>query len=725
MSYTDEVTAEVLNSVKKIGIAKTSRLFNISTATIKRWLKKETLGKKETLTKNNHSKKQDYKELVVRKIAFKNSNDNTNCHIYNIIDLQSGLEFNCIAYYNIYRSSITLFKYFLRAYIKETNILSYQIRLKGFNKIKNLENFSRTYSGCKIEFVQSEEHYHSQLFYKKKIIDIQNEGNLIHYLTDEQLCHNISQNNNQYSDLQYLLPINLDKFYYNNLLEYDQSSILYELTKASERILTKAKQFLYEANYQIVLKYLEIVKVINKKAVNQKNIITFYTLKITYYQNQGDYQDALTFLHKEILKINNNNEVKFLLIISICNIYLRNYDLKKFDYYQKKINSLYSESISGDILLEYDLLISNRKSVYLPIEESILAYKEITQKHKHKISQTKLFEIYIEISRLYHNLSNFGETNNYLEKCFNLPIAKDDKYLLCEYYLWKCERYLDNGLYNELKEYCYCLKNISKEQNYKTFYYHSIRINTYNLLQQGFLDEAKIEADKYLNYGIMTSNKRVIYNAYNLIAAHSLRSGDIHKALKFNKKQIELSKSFLSLRTEIDNVNNRCVYLSKSDNKDEMLPYLEKMEKSNKIVKDVGIKIRTYTLKACYFQYKKENHLSLKYYTKALNQAKINNYQNLISTIYSHIAIIKRDLKEFKSAIYCIDQSISYYDNIDAKYDLPRLLLIKAKIYFEANNITKAKICLSEAKKFALDFNNQAIIKSCSALEEVLINDKS
>jgi len=724
MAYSNKIIAEILVSVDKIGLSKTSGLFNVRCSSISRWMKTKSIQKSIPI-KIKASKIQKSRELVLRRIPVKNSLMGNNCYIYNVKDLYSGLEFNCIAYHNNYQTPVTLLKYVLRAMIKETNINSYEILIKGFTRVKNFDKFCRTYAGCKINVRRTEENFRIESIDQKEVSLLSNESTLIKFLTDEQLRYNISNNKDNYSDLQYLLPINLDKFYYNNLLEYDKNSISFELSGAVERILAEANQFLRRANYGMVWKYLGIAKVILNKNIDKKMIIPFYSLKTKYYTNQGDYQDALIFLHKELAKAGKNEEEQLFLIIKMCNIYLKNYELKKIDYYFKKMKLLYNETFSCDILLEYDLIVSKRESIYLPIEQSVISYIEILKKHKQSISQSKLFDIYIQISKLYYNISNFDETHNFLEKAANLPIIKEDKYLLCEYYKWKCESYLNHGQFNDLKEYCNDLKNVSKEYNYKSFYYFSMGLTARSLLQQGLSTESKIEAEKYLNYGIMTSNKNIIFNGLNLMFLFYSRVGNIQKALKFSQKQFELCKFFLSVRKEFNVVINNCVLLSKLPNKDAMLPYLEMLEKNIKILKDPGIIIRTFTLRACYYQFKKEQKLALKFYTKALKNAQKNKFPNLTSIIYSHIAIIKRELKEFKSAIFCIDQSISYSDNTNSNYEMPRLVFIKAKIYFESNNFIKAKTFLIQAKELSLKYNNKSILSSCIELERILFNTQS
>jgi len=94
----------------------------------------------------------------------------------------------------------------------------------------------------------------------------------------------------------------------------------------------------------------------------------------------------------------------------------------------------------------------------------------------------------------------------------------------------------------------------------------------------------------------------------------------------------------------------------------------------------------------------------------------------MIYLIYSHMAIINKKLKAFKSAIRYINESIYYYSKNDSKYDLPRLFYIKATIYYEALDYAMTKICLSEAKELAQKYNNKYFIGTCLEFENELLS---
>jgi len=96
---------------------------------------------------------------------------------------------------------------------------------------------------------------------------------------------------------------------------------------------------LRNANYNLAWEYLEVIKLIIEKTSDQKIIIQYYSVVTEYYSTQGDYGKKLDFLICSLKKVNEKYaEVRFFLILKICNIYLNNYDIKEFDYYFGKID---------------------------------------------------------------------------------------------------------------------------------------------------------------------------------------------------------------------------------------------------------------------------------------------------------------------------------------------------------------------------------------------------
>lgn len=625
---------EVLNSVDKIGIVKTSKLFNIYCSTIYSWLNHKKICIKEQKS-TSKSESLNISKLVLRRVHLENGG--IDCYIYNLKDLGSGLEFNSIAINPNYKTPVIFLKYILYAYLKETNINSFQILIKGSARVEHFDKFNNLIDNCKLELIKTEDRFNTDSFNKKRMAEIEDKNTLIEFLTDEQMYYNLKKPEDNNKNLRLLYPpIVLDSFSPKNE-EVSTASTL-------ERLISKTNLLLREAKYNLFLENIETIKAIVEKSTDQKLIIQYYELEIKYFARQGDYVKALDFLKNTIRKINNQfDEAKFIIILNICKIFIKNYNIKEFDYYFNKIDKVDFNKFSKDSIIEFHLLMFKRKSLYLPVEESVNSYIEILGKHKKYISQKKLFEIYGQISNLYLAFSKFKEAHEVIDKAKNLPDVQNDQYLLCEYHYLKCKCFKLQGLIDETQTHVNALEKIASEYGFKDYYYESKRFKAYILSTNDKFDLAKVECEKCLNYGMMTSNKLIIFNACVVISICYYRIGNLQKALKFNQKQIELSKSFMNLKHEIDVINNRCVYLSRSPNKNEMLQYVNKFEELNKILKDSGTEIRALSFKACYYQFKKENYLAFKFYKKALDSAKINKFINWIHTICSHIAIVKRD----------------------------------------------------------------------------------
>lgn len=713
MSYTDKIIADVLASVKKIGIVKTSKLFNISTSTIYKWMDKNLTSDKQIISEKINSKK-----FVLRRVSLKN--DSINCYIYNLKDLRNGMEFNSIAYNNNYQTPVIFLKYILNSYFKKTEIKSLQILLKGFYHLKKFDKFKDIFKDIKAEILITNEHFSIDSFDNKKILSITDKNFLFEYLTKEQLFYNINLEGHEHINLTLCQPIFLDEF---SDTDFSKNKELFNLSLTLDKLFHKTRILLREADFIQVKKNLEVIRVIlKKKSTDQKLKLQYLNLKVKYFELQGDYNKSLDFLEKKYNKIGeNHHELKFFLLLKICKIYLKSYNIKKFDYYFAKITVVDFNNFLKDSIFEFHLLMIKRKSLYLPVQESINSYQEILDKHQKFISQKKLFDIYIKICNLYRDISNFKEAHNYLDKAHNLSVIQHDKYLLCEYYEFKCRCFMDQGLFGESIEYCNNLEMLSKENNYNSYYFLSKGLKALNYLENNKFDLAKIEIDKFLYYGKSTNNMIMIYRANVLLQLYYGKIRDNEKALRINKEQIKICRNLNDLTYEVDAVLNTCIILSRLPDKNEMLVYVEKYEELNKLLKDPGAKIRILTLKACYYQFKKELKLALDNYKKALNLAKENKSYNLISIIYSHIAIIQREMEEYKSAVFSINESIYYYKLVGSKFDLPRLIFIKAKTYFAAKNFTKAKTFLAESIDLLKDNSNNSLLAQCLELEEHIL----
>jgi len=713
VSYTDKMIAEILASAQKIGVVKTSKLFNISPPTIYRWMNEKQIPPKENKIKTG-SKKTDAIKLVLRRVHIQN--DSFDFYVYNIKDLQTDLEFNSVSYNSNYKTPVYFLKYILGAFLKETKNYSFQITLKRSARINNFEKFNNLIHKCKIEFIKNDDRLSIDSFDHEQILEIKDKNKIIEFLTDEQLRYNIKTGKDNLKNFNIYLPVILDEFKPELLSENDDKPTLLSL----ERLIQKTDILLRNSDYNLAWEYIQTIKVIIEKSSDQKVMIQYYGLVIEYYSTQGDYNKTLEFLIYSHKKVDEKYaEVKFFLILKICIIHITNYNIKEFDYYFGKIDIVDFNMFSKDFILEFHLLMYKRKSLYLSIAESIDAYNEILDKHKKHISQKKLFDIYIKICTLYKTISNFSEAYKCLDKAYNLPQIQSDKYLLCEHHILKCNCLSEEGLFDEAFEYCIELEKLAKEHNFKDYYYECKAIKAFYYLDKGLFDKAKIEAEHFLNYGKATSNNFIIFKACIILQRYYSRTGDLTKALKYTKTQVKLSKLFFNIKYEAEAVINLCVIMSKLPVSKEMLHYVEELEELNKVLKDPGTKIKELTLKACYYQLKKENDSALEYYKKALQFAKKINSYNLISIICSHIAIINRDMKKFRAAVFSINESIYYYNINGTKYDLPRLTFIKAKIYFEANDLAKAQIYINEAKELAQIYNKK-ILNSCLELEGLI-----
>jgi len=715
MSYSDKFISEVLNSVKKIGIAKTARLFNVYRSTIYGWQKQNIFTNSEkSLKKNDLS---TFSRLLVMQ-RMKISNTKIQGYLYNIKDLHTGLEFNGFALENNTHTPVAFLEYILSFYLKSTKIKSFTVNLKGYAKNCNINKYS-SIRDCKLEIIHAESRHCIESFNKKEISTLCDTESLLNFLTVTQLEHNLINNDAGVLGLRFILPINLDNCY-NNPSEMKSSAQVVQLESATELMLEKTEIQLREGDYSNLEKPLKILNLVISEIKNPEKYIKYYDIQINCFSLQGNIKRALDFLQTQFKMSPENRDVQFFILLKICGILLNNYNVKNFDYYFKKCCIIYDIHYHADLLIDFDLLTSKRESLYLPVEESVMLYISILHEYKKGLSGAKKFEIYLKISNLYKNISDFKNAHLFLEKAYKIVFKNNDSYLLCAYYEAMCELLLKKGNIDEASKNSDMLEQISLKHNYTHYYYSSKELLAFNHICHGKYDLALIEIEKVDNYGEISNNSFIKLKSSRIYQKYYIKTGDYSKALKYNQKEIDIAGMLMDIYSETVAINNRCSILAKNAINDEILFWIECLNKKNKILKDPSMETRIYLYHA-YFEHKinKSNIGALEFYKKALKSAKKNRIYHLLFLTYSHIAIIQRTLKMFKAAIRNINESIFYYRRNDLLYDLPRLYYIKAKTYQESGNIVKAKSVLKEVFDLCKE-NNTYYHNECLKLAKVL-----
>jgi len=230
MSYSDQFKLEVLLSVNKIGVAKTSRLYKIGRFTIYRWQKLDISDKNKTEYKINSNS--NSVSLVLRRVKIKN--DKLQYYIYNIKDLYSKQEYNGISFESNYNTPVIFLKHILKYYNKSNSIDSYNILLKGFYTTNNLDKFVTLLKPYRIIIKRTNDKYDTSTYDKKEILKIKDKNNISSYLLESQLTYNLSLVENEMTDLSFLLPKNLD-----DIFSIDNEKTLFKILSAISYLLIR------------------------------------------------------------------------------------------------------------------------------------------------------------------------------------------------------------------------------------------------------------------------------------------------------------------------------------------------------------------------------------------------------------------------------------------------------------------------------------------------------
>lgn len=260
MAHSKNDIKEILDSVKKIGILKTSKLFNVSTASIYRWVNEKSIPDKENISKKIAPETSNCRKLLFRRVHIKN--DSLICYIYNIKDLRNRMEFNSISYNSNYQTPVTFLTYILSIYFKETKINSFQILLKGFKRLKNYEKFQEIFRDFKVEFLRTDDFFSIDSYNNKQISIIADKNSLIEQITIEQLFYNINLGDNKHLNLALHFPVLLDEFTNANIIKYIETLNASAISLILEKLFHKTDILLKEADFNQAEKNLEVIQVV-------------------------------------------------------------------------------------------------------------------------------------------------------------------------------------------------------------------------------------------------------------------------------------------------------------------------------------------------------------------------------------------------------------------------------------------------------------------------------
>lgn len=722
MAYTKQQITEVLSSVEKIGAAKTARLYNIRRSTIYNWINKAEKEEKIKKSIKNDAVKNDI-NFVFRRIYLKN--DSFQFYIYSLKDENNGYEFSGISFENNYKTPECFLKYVINLYQKSQNINKIFLKVKGFSGIKNLDKFKNITKSCLVELTRITERQKSCSFSNREIISVADKKELLNILTLKQLLYNYEIDERINSRRKILiLPIIIDKYQ----LILNKNSDIKELLEINNRnlnqtlqnMLKELKEQIRESRFILAEHTLLISGFLAKEFGNPDLLIKYYQLVNDFYKIQGNYGKAIAFFDNELLNTSVNEEVIFFIYLLLTIILLDTYQIKRADLFLEKLKNINSEKLQTDILYDYELLLVKRESLEMDFSEKREKYQNILKKYQSGLSERKTVEIYLDFALLYQKHSFYQEAYSYLKRTAFILKKLKDNYLTCLYYERKGYCLYQHGQFDEAFEIFMILEEEAEKYGYNYLYFESLSRKATYFLDQGDFEKAISLTDKVLSYGIINNQEYVICRAYRIFENIYFRKNYLKKALDYCEKEYQICKHFQNPDYEASTLNNYSYILLLAEENEKALEYLELFYKLAKKLNDSRRKIQSRLFQAYIYHDQGRIEKSLKTLKSVISFSKKIKFNQFLYKAYSNVAVIKKDQKEYKAAIYNINQSIYYYQKHDIKLDLPRLVLIKAEIYCSAVNYKESRKFLKEAENLALKYEVKPVLKKCIELAKRL-----
>lgn len=710
MSYDLKTIQEILESAEKIGVMKTAKLFGIARNTIYKWQRAQKVSAK--------ARKSDSKQkrlLVIRRILIENAKQNF--YIYNAVDLFTSLEINGFAYHNNYQTPVKFLEAVINLFFLKENIEDFQIQIYGFSRTRNFDKFYLLKSKAKFTITKTSKKYKYNSFKKTEISRISDKAESLKNLVKSQINYNIALDTNFKSNIKFCPPVNLDLYSKDSFdLNLQNKRIDSEYLSG---ILNSVKTFLQKNEIDTAELYLKNAEVYFKYFKDTKLKYFFVTLKQEYFTITGDNLKQLSFLITEFKKCPvKSHNLAFFLCLKISKLYFDTLEWKKFKYYLSKLAAFEKDTIPIDLVFEYELLKVRDKYKFTNDLSNINDIKKLIIKFRGEITGKNEASAWYQIIELYNRNINFKESEKILEKVKAISALQTDNHFHYDFLLRKAFIILKKNDFELFRTIITEIEEKLKKYKNLSLHYELEILKTYYYLETGDLAKVKKITDRIISYAELNNRKTLCFRAYIILQRYHSKKGEREKSSFYTRKQIKISKEMMNTYLEVQSINNHLANIISSEKQDEKKFYIEQLKIKSSKLKNPGFQNRLLIFNGIYELQNKNYKKSAALFDKAIKIARKPKNLAMLYYLFSYKAQVKRLQKKYRSAMYCINQSIFYYELCSLKSDYPRLLLIKAEIYIDTKNLKRAKHYLKIARESSQKLKNKSMEKHCTSLLE-------
>lgn len=705
MAYSKEKIKIILASVKKIGVDQTSIAYKVPRSSIYNWLKKD-FKVPEKLKKSSVPTGDNTINLVLKRIYLKDKRFT----LYVIKDLDLNLDFYSFSIFNSHLVFKTFLQYFFYSYTRVQKSSGINLYIKSFTTIKNLKNFEVDAYSSKTKILKADFKVNITSLKQKLLSTMSKKEDILRHLEDSFFAQFTNEEAN------YPVPIYLDvtplPSRKDNQGNFWKDFHTKKIEKLLKSYLDRNEINLKTGNFSGSENELMKIRLLVQKTSSLALLARYFLQELYHREMYQSYDLILEFLKIYIKSNKANTELTTLVTIKLSLQYFKFYDWENAIKYYNQLTPQIIDSGTEVVTSQYQLLDLSKRIYY---NEVVDYEKEISGLEK-SLSSAELFDIY---THYYYKLQNQNKTEEAHKLLNKLKFfAKSDIYLKARLLRFTGYLKFNQGNSGEAFRDFISYNELTKEYGFKNLFQESRGQLALIYKEKGNLKAAYKEAQSLYAYGNITNNQFYKYKGSLLLTTILVDQNRLKKALNYAKEQLSFSE--FSQYSEFRNsaLNNLIFISLKMNDLKNAKKYLNRLIK---LSKKSGNKRRIIQnlLHLGYLETKSlKTKEALKTYFKANKMAQKENYYQLTYISYADIAVLKSKQMSFRSALYYINKALDMATNKSAISELPRLNLIKAKIYLNSGEVIKGHGCLESAKNLAIKMGNKTIISKCLKEEE-------
>lgn len=336
----------------------------------------------------------------------------------------------------------------------------------------------------------------------------------------------------------------------------------------------------------------------------------------------------------------------------------------------------------------------NIKGAIEELEKAIdyISEKEITAK---KYMMLKIADMYLDIESI-------SDVESTLKRINNFPENTKEKEISLRVYIIKAETYNIKGNYEKAQVF---IDKGYEILNYTDNLKLELRLKAANAIifyRRGKFEKLETVCNEIID---RSENKydKVSGNAYRLLALVYVNSNKFEKAIKANKKSIEIYESVGYIRGVVYSLNNiGTIYLNNYQNSPKALDYYKKIINLSRQYELVSGEIVALANIGVIYYGENSYIKSSEYFEKALSKALKKDYQENVLFIYRALTNVYLALNNFGKAYEFYKISKEKTDETN-KQALSELALLKAEIYYMLGDLNEALEYNSKSLDYFVD----------------------